>query len=458
MPFRLRKLPWILLDQVPTLLALAVLGVVAWWGFALLYPSPTNQKEQVGQSKEEDNKEPENVNKALPSIKLASEKGLKPAGIEIGKVEERRIGEFVQAHGDIDFNQDHYAHLSTRASGTAWRVDKRAGDLVKKGEVLALVAAPELAGLKFDLQQTLLTEQKLKRIYERLKSSGTATSLQALDNAEVSLREARIRLSKDQQSLQNLGLSVSIDELRQLSDERADAQVADRLRILGIPDSLVQRLDASTLTSNLLPMYAPFDSMVVKRDIVIGEVVNPGTPQFILADLRQLWIMLHVRLEDVGKLREGQEVSFHLDGPNEDAPPAKIAWISAEVDEKTRTVPVRANVVNPEGHLRPGTFGDARILVRQEKHLLVPTAALQFDGKSYVVFARGVTETEFQPLRVDLGPQPVRTYLIPFLEEFTVVHPIVTRGKKITAEQRIAISGTQVLLSEMQKERIDGED
>ena len=136
-------------------------------------------------------------------------------------------------------------------------------------------------------------------------------------------------------------------------------------------------------------MYAPFDSMVIKRDIVIGEVVNPTTPQFVLADLSRLWIMLHVRLEDVGKLSDGQEVLFHLNGANEDAPLAKINWISAEVDEKTRTVSVRADVANPKGRLRPNTFGDAHILVRQHKRLTVPNGALQFDGSAHVVFARG---------------------------------------------------------------------
>ncbi|MGH7171826.1 MAG: efflux RND transporter periplasmic adaptor subunit [Gemmataceae bacterium] len=452
MPAQLRKLPWILLDQLPTLLALAVLGVVAWWGFVLLYPSPTKQNEEASSSKEGEKKEAPDAKRPLPSVKLASKEGLKSAGIDTGKVEERLVGEYVEAHGDIDFNQDHYAHLSTLASGKASKVYKRRGDEVKKGEVLALIAAPELASLKFDLQHTLLMEHKRKIIYERLKLTGDATAQQARDDAEASLREERIRLSKDQQSLQNLGLTVSLDELIRLTDARADEQVVARLRTLGIPDTLLQQLDASTLTSNLLPMYAPFDGMVIDRDIVIGEVVNPAKPQFVLADLSRLWIMLHVRLEDVGKLSEGQEVAFHLDGSNEDAPPAKINWISAEVDEKTRTVPVRADVDNPKGRLRPNTFGDARILVRKEKHLLVPTAALQFDGISYVVFARGASETEFQPLRVKLGPRPRRVTLVPFQEDFTVVLSGVKAG------QRIAISGTQLLLSEMQKERIAGED
>jgi membrane fusion protein, heavy metal efflux system len=226
----------------------------------------------------------------------------------------------------------------------------------------------------------------------------------------------------------------------------SDEQVAARLRTLGIPDSLLQGLDESSLTNNLLPMYAPFDGMVIKRDIVKGEIVDPTKPQFVLADLSRLWICLHLHLEDVGRLKVGQEVAFHLDGPNEDAPPAKIVWISAAVDEQTRTVPVRADVANPQGRLRPNTFGDARILVGRQKRLIVPNEALQFDGTSYLVFVRGErseSATEYLPRRVQLGPRH---------EEFTVVLSGVEAG------QTIATSGSHVLLSEMLRERIGGDD
>jgi cobalt-zinc-cadmium efflux system membrane fusion protein len=448
MPSRMRNLLSLFRDQLPAVLTLALLGVVAWWGYLwdwnipslpeLLHPSATKASAET-EKKPEEAKEAGGANKPLPPIKLDSEDVLEAAGIKLERIEERLVGEYVKAHGDLDFDQNLYAHLSTRANGTAWSVHKNAGGEVKKDEVLALIASPQLAQLKFDLQQTLLNVHTRQLYSKRLQGSGDATALQDRDRAEAALREARISLSKDQQSLQNLGLTISTEELARMSDE----QVAARLRTLGIPDTLLQRLESNTLTNNLLPMYAPFDGVVIKRDIVIGEVVNPGTPQFVLADLRRLWIMLHVRLEDAGKLRLGQEVAFHLDGPNEDAPPAKITWISAEVDKETRTVAVRADVPNPKGRLRPNTFGDARILVRQEKRLTVPNEALQFDGKSHVVFARGASATVFQPLRVELGPRH---------EDFTVILHGVEAG------QILATSGSHALLSEMLKERIGGED
>jgi cobalt-zinc-cadmium efflux system membrane fusion protein len=466
-----------ILARVPAVLTFAALGGVLWWGYKFDWKIPRlpvllGQKESTSEEKkEEENKasadkppppvqvlftlhrqdDPSkgSADKQLPSIELPSEEALTTAGIQTATVERQSVPEYVTAHGEVDFDQNHYAHLSARASGTAWSVHKRAGDQVKQGDVLALIACPQLAQLKFDLQQTLVLVQIRKRIYERLKSTGRATAGQALDDAESSLREANIRLSNERQSLQNLGLTIHAEELTSLNDEqvaarlRNDEQVAARLRTLGIPDSLLQRLDARTLTNNLLPMYAPFDGVVVKRDIVIGEVVGPSTPQFVLADLRGLWIMLHVRLEDAHKLADNQDVTFHLDGADVDAPPAKVTWVSPEVDEKTRTVVVRAEVPNPKGDLRPRTFGSARILVARNERLTVPNEALQFDGQSHLVFVRGKSSTEFQPVRVMLGPRH---------EKFTEIVSGVEAG------QDIAIAGSHVLLSVMLKDRIEGDD
>lgn len=471
---RLRNLASMLLGLVPTALTLALLAGIAWWGYVrdwkiptlpeLLNPTSAKKTDEAEKKEDKDQKSAEN---ALPLIKLASKEKLEEAGIKTGLVKQEDLPEYALAHGHIDFDQNHYAHLSTRASGKTAKVFKQAGDKINKGDVLALIACPELASLKFELQQTLLTVQTRDAYYRRLQISGETTAKKDLESAAFAARDARVALSKTQQSLQNLGLHVPLDAFASMSDE----QVTAKLRTLGIPDSLLQQLDPeATAGNNLLPMYAPFDSVVIKRDIVEGEMVTPATPQFHLANLTRLWVCIHVRLEDVGRLKGGEEVLFHLNGPDQDAPPARITWISAEVDEKTRTVNVRAEVANPEGRLRPGTFGDARIVVGRQKRLLVPSEALQFDGTSYVVFVRSESDTKFQPRRVKVGsryndltvvesdgPFPLFTKFVRLLQTLHKDFTLIEDGS-IKAGQTIAVAGTHALLSEMQRERIEGDD
>lgn len=455
MTTRNHSLPSMLLSPVPTLLTLALLAGVAWLGIHYDWKIPrlpvllrleAEKSNEEEKSNENDNESPDSLDKPLPPVKLASEEAARTAGIRLAQVEKRSIGEYLTANGDIDFDQNHYAHLSSRAAGTAWSIQKQVGDTVKKGEVLALIASPEVAKLKFDLQQTLLTVQTRQLSLKRLQEGESAQIKLEVEKAHASLREARIHLFGVQQSLQNLGLRIQAEELLKLTDE----QLAERLRMLGIPDALrrqleKERLESDKRTNNLLPMYAPFDGVVVERHIVDGEIVNMDQPQFVLADLRNLWIMLHVRLEDMGKVKRGQQVIFHLDGPDVDAPPATIVWISEEVEEKSHTLPVRAEVANTDERLRlrPRTFGTGRIRIAQSERLVVPNAALQFDGRSHLVFVRLGSDSEFQPVRVRLGPRHDR---------FTEIVSGVQVGQLIAAE------GSHVVLSEMLKKRIGGED
>jgi cobalt-zinc-cadmium efflux system membrane fusion protein len=444
MPARTQGVLSMLLAQIPTVLTLGVLGGVALCGYAWDWklPSLSVLLGRVEPKKDGEEKKPEeeSASKTLAPVKLDSEEALKTAGITTTTVQEQKVGEYVTANGEIDFDQNLYAHLSSRASGTAFKVFKRAGDAVQKGDVLALIASPELARIKFDLQQTVVMVETREQLLRRMKSAGTATPAQQIDTAEASLREARIRLFGDVQSLQNLGLTIQPEDLAKLTDE----QIAARLRTLGIRDSLLQDLDAATLTNNLLPMYAPFDGTVIKRDIVNGEIVNTTTPQFVLADLSKLWIILHIRLEDAVKVKQGKEMTFHLEAFNQDVPPAEIKWISAEVDEKTHTILARAEVDNKDGLLRPHSFGTGRIRIVKEKRLTVPNAALQWDAStSHLVFVQGESPTEFQPTRVTLGTRHDN-----FVE--------ILSG--LRAGQRVALDASHVLLSEMLKERIGGED
>src|SRR5262249_53002866 len=153
----------------------------------------------------------------------------------------------------------------------------------------------------------------------------------------------------------------------------------------------------------------------------------------------------------------------------------KLRWLSPEVDPKTRTVRARADVYNPTGQLRPGTFGRARIPVLRQQAVTVPTSALQWDGRCYRVFVRRDDKT-FEPLLVLPGTrQGNRTQLHdPRAVQYAglagwLAAPdgpwqalAASRGGEtiltpLEPGARVATAGSYVLKSEMQKGRIGGE-
>ena len=101
-----------------------------------------------------------------------------------------------------------------------------------------------------------------------------------------------------------------------------------------------------------------------------------------------MWLTLNVRQEDVRYLKLEQPVRFRADGGKLEAA-GQIAWISPAVDETTRTVAIRVELPNLDGSLRANTFGQGRIVLREESStVVVPNIAVHWDGSCHVVFVR----------------------------------------------------------------------
>jgi cobalt-zinc-cadmium efflux system membrane fusion protein len=304
--------------------------------------------------------------------------------------------------------------------------------------VLASVSSAEVARLKTDLQQALLQAEVRHRSLQMLQTIAGSSPERQIREAEMLEREARVRLSGDQQALLNLGLPLRVEELTGLRDE----EVSRRLARLGLPDEIVARAGPARLPADLLPMYAPFDGLVIHHEAVLGEVVTTTQPQFTVADVSTLMVLLNLRVEDANRVAKGQEVAFRADGAAYEAR-GPLDWVSAEVDEKTRTVRARATVPNPDGRLRPRTFGTGRVLVKPIPHAVaVPDAAIQWEAGKAMVFVRQ-SATEYLPRVVTLGARQ---------DGYTQVLTGVQPGEEVVT------TGSHVLRSEMNSDRIAGGD
>jgi cobalt-zinc-cadmium efflux system membrane fusion protein len=81
-------------------------------------------------------------------------------------------------------------------------------------------------------------------------------------------------------------------------------------------------------------------------------------------------------------------VRFKPDGGKEEAV-GRLAWRSTQADPRTRTVKVRADLSDPDGRFVARTFGTGRVILRDEPAaVVVPNAAVQWDGSCNVVFVR----------------------------------------------------------------------
>ena len=88
-------------------------------------------------------------------IQFASKEAIDKAGIDIAIVDQKPVIETVAANGEIVYDETHTARLASRVAGTVWRVEKKPGDKVRKGDILALVDSAEIGHAKSDMLQDI---------------------------------------------------------------------------------------------------------------------------------------------------------------------------------------------------------------------------------------------------------------------------------------------------------------
>jgi RND family efflux transporter MFP subunit len=128
-------------------------------------------------------------------------------------------------------------------------------------------------------------------------------------------------------------------------------------------------------------LRAPFAGAVRERQASLGQYLDAGQPLFTLVRMHPLRLRVAVPERDAAGIRVGQEVRVAVEGdPNVYA--GRVARASPAIEETSRTLMVEAEVPNPAGVLRPGSFARAEIVTSADLPVVfVPDSAIvQFAG------------------------------------------------------------------------------
>jgi membrane fusion protein, multidrug efflux system len=132
---------------------------------------------------------------------------------------------------------------------------------------------------------------------------------------------------------------------------------------------------------------APFNGMIVERNVTAGEYVRPDSPVATLVDVDALRVELTVPEADVAQVRQGMTVDFRV-ASDDKGPPHKgrVRYIGPAVRQQTRDAVVEAVVENAGHDLRPGMFVTARVALGEQELPAVPSTAVRADGQLRHVF------------------------------------------------------------------------
>jgi len=135
---------------------------------------------------------------------------------------------------------------------------------------------------------------------------------------------------------------------------------------------------------------APFDGWVAEKLVSVGEQISSGmqaTKVVTLVRIDPLRLSLTVPQQDIGRIRQGQPVQFHVDSYPDRTFTASVRFIAPVVTSDTRSMVVEALAPNPDGLLRPGLFATAELELRdQALAVYAPSHAVQKTGEVGHVF------------------------------------------------------------------------
>jgi len=242
--------------------------------------------------------------------------------------------------------------------GVIRKVTKRAGDPVKKGEVLVVVDPKEIYVGTIGLRVHLATARAKARAADAVLSR-LAEPLERLRRLYRAKAISKTDLDK-----------VEIPYVRAQAERDAARAVIGRVKgELGIAYS---KLGDTKIT-------APFDGFVVRRLADPGEAARPFPPTVVLVVTRHdpLYVQAEVNEEDVGRLSRGQPVSVTCDALAHRPPISGVLEeIIPYVNPMTRTVTIRVRVDNKSGQLMPGMSATLKVTLKQRRSLAVPRGAL----------------------------------------------------------------------------------
>ena len=290
-------------------------------------------------------------------VKISVEK-VQKLGVKTEPAAMRVLDKTMRAVGRVEANERHIYNIAPKFEGWIERLYvNTTGELVSKGQALFDVYSPELVSAQ--------------REY--------AIAVQGV----VSLKDADGDTKRSMQQL-------------------AEASLL-RLKNWDISEQQVKDLAKSETTKRDLTFHAPVNGIVLEKKALQGMRFMPGEMLYQIADLSSVWVVADVFEQDIALVRTGAKARVKINAYPDKAFEGAITYVYPTLNPATRTVPVRLEIANPQGLLKPAMFAEVEISVADMgKVLSVPVSAVIDSGTRHIALVQ-IAEGRFEPRAVKLG-------------------------------------------------------
>ena len=312
------------------------------------------------------------------------------AGLRVESLAPMRLGEVLQAPGEVVDNAYGVTLITPRVEALVVRRHARLGDEVAAGAALVTLSSVEVAEAQGELS---IAEQEWQRVQSLGKE---AVSGRRYSEAAVAVEQARAKARA-------YGLAAN----------------------------------ASGSANGEYTLFAPHAGRLTEDDFIIGQRIEPGVTLFRLVDESTVWVDATLPAEIARRVVVGKDATVVAAGVRLSG---RVVQSAHRTAEDTRNAHVRVEVPNDGDQLHAGDFVEVSLSVDGSgiDQLAVPTEAIvQLQGQA-VVF-REKAAGEFEPVPVKAG---------------AVVgdHTILATG--VSSGDRVVVAGTYALKAQMLKAQL----
>lgn len=327
------------------------------------------------------------------SEKVHEALGVAVRGVQIETVRLQAVSDFYEAVGTV--RSATTSVISAQISGTVLEMRVKAGDPVKRGQVLA-VLDDRSPRAQLDAAQAGVEEasQGLAEVEQGLQAAASDRQF-----AEATYRRYQGLLEKNSVSRQEVeGAEARYKSA--LATERALQAKKKQIEARG-HQARSQQESAQTLFS-YSRITSPIDGVVTLKSVDTGTVVMAGTPLVTVEDPTRYRLEASLPEQHFPKVSVGMAVSVKTEHANFDG---RVAEIAPAADVGSRTFLIKVELPR-DCDCRSGEYGTASFVIGQEKRLTVPRHAVIEHGELeglFVVNAQGTAEYRLVKTGKDLG-------------------------------------------------------
>src|SRR5437870_3583971 len=302
-----------------------------------------------------------------PQQANTADKATQTPTVLVSHVVSKDVERQLRLPGELRAYQDVAIYPKVQGFVEAVNVDR--GSVVKRGQLLIRMSAPELASRTAEAQarvgatkdQRLELEARVRSVREQ--KSEAAAKLRADEGTYRRLKAASATpgvVAENDVDIARQNVEADQAHIRLLEENEKAAQAVVQSQSENEKAAVSSARSVRDIESYLI-IRAPFDGIITERNVNNGSLAGPssggsGAPMLRSRQISIVRLVVAVPEADIAGITRGDRISFTVPAYPGENFSGVVARISHTLDEKTRSMPVEVDVINDSARLAPGMF------------------------------------------------------------------------------------------------------